>query len=170
MLTKAWESLCSHYCKTFGISGVDLFGADSQSRACYRGRRGRPRSAYPALMVSATLPFLLLASQRVTEMSIDQVADFLQLDEWDMLEATAAAESRLAIDSVFAESFEHFLESLKGNEREQARTVKDHVAMTYQEIGAEMGLCWQRIQQIEKRALRKIRNNPEAITALMEAM
>lgn len=166
----AWESLCSHYCKTFAISGVDLFGADSQSKACYRARRGRPRSAYPALMVSATLPFLLLASQRCTDLTIDQVAECLQLDEWDTLEAAATAESRLATDPVFAATFEHFFDSLNGGEREQARTVKENVAMTYEEIAAELGLCWQRVQQIEKRALSKLRDNPEVIAALMEAM
>lgn len=42
-------------------------------------------------------------------------------------------------------------------------------AMTYQEIGARLGICWQRVQQIEQGALAKIRNNPELMAALMGA-
>lgn len=171
MKRTAWEALCAHYCKTYGIAGVDLFGADAQARKCYRARGpGRPALRYPGLIVSQTLPFLLLASQRVTHMTIDQVAKCLQLDEWETLEAAAIAESRLATDPDFAATFEAFLDALNGERREQARTVQEHVAMTYEEIAAELGLARQRVQQIEKEALQKLRDNPQVMAALMEAM
>lgn len=168
MKLTAWESLCVHYCKTFGISGADLFGADTESKRCYRPRRGRPRSAYPALMVSATLPFLLLASQRLTEMPIDKIAQCLKLDEWDMLEVAATAESRLATDPEFAATFEQFLDAASA-ERAQAYTVKQSVEMTFEEIAAELGICRQRVQQHYERALEKLRANPEVLAILMGA-
>jgi hypothetical protein len=98
----AWESLCVHYCWTYGLNGSDLFGADEE-RSCYRRRGPGPRAAqYPSLLVATTLPFLLLASQRVTDLPIDWIARCLQLDEWDALESLTEAEERLRTDAAFA--------------------------------------------------------------------
>lgn len=168
----AWESLCVHYCLTYGVDGKHLFEADKQSAAGCSRRRGpgRPPRKYPTTLIAATLPFLLLASQRLTELPIDWIAGCLKLDEWDALEALADAEKRLNTDQLFADAFQEFFDSYRGDERAQAHTVKKFVAMTYEEIGAKIGLSWQRVQQIEKEALEKLRADPVALAMLMEAM
>ncbi len=170
MNTTAFESLVAHYCVTYGVNGTELFGADKKSGKGFRRRGPGPRARlFPSMLLASTLPFLLLASQRVTDLPVDWVAKCLKLDEWDALEKIAETERRLAEDQGFAEKFQEFLNSYEAQERAQAYTVKRAVEMTYEQIAAEMGLCWQRIQQIEKEALEKLRSNPEALAMLMEA-
>jgi DNA-directed RNA polymerase specialized sigma24 family protein len=113
----------------------------------------------------APLAFLLLASQRRTEKPIDEIAARLEMDEWELLAALRAAEIRLLRNGAFARRFSEFLEEFDGEERAQAVTVQDGFAMTYEEIGLELGIAWQRAQQIEQEALAKLRKRIEQYLA-----
>lgn len=152
--------LCEKVCDSYGFSGGELERADRKKSYCYRSRGpGRPRNEtrYPGLFVTAFLPLLLVASQRRTALTIDQVAKILDLDEWDALSLAVKAEGRLAADPDFALALESLLSDFDGEQRAQSSTY-DH-AMTYEEVAAEMGISWQRVQQIEKRAFRKLRDS-----------
>ncbi len=117
----------------------------------------------------APLSFLLLASQRRTDMDIGEVGAEVGIDPWEALAAARAAELRLS-GRQFAKRFNEFLDGFDDLEgREQATTVQDGFAMTYEEIGLRLGISWQRVQQIEQGALAKLRKNPRALKLLMEA-
>jgi DNA-directed RNA polymerase specialized sigma24 family protein len=117
----------------------------------------------------ADFEFLLLTAQRRTAMDVSEVAEALGLDQWEVLALLRAAEIRLKRSRGFAARFTEFLDKFDGGEREQAVTVQDGYAMTYEEIGLELGCAWQRVQQIEQEALAKLRSNPKALKLLMEA-
>lgn len=171
MKTAAFEALVQHYCNTYQVNGKELLGADKASRSCFRRSGPGPKARqFPSVMVASTLPFLLLASQRLTDLPIDWVAKCLKLSEWDALEKILDTEKRLAEDQDFSDQFQEFLDSYRPPDRAQACTVQKSVAMTYEEIAPVIGVCWQRVQQIEKEALAKLRGNPRAIEMLMEAM
>lgn len=158
----AWDKLTTHVCNSFGLLADDLTGTDRVSRGAWRAiGPGAPskQTRFPVLFARAAAPMYLLASQRVTGLTVESVAKLLQVDELDAVVALIAAEHRLASDAEFAAQFEAFLEALD-SKREQA-TNYTH-AMTYEEIAAELGVCWQYVQQVEKRALAKLRDNPEA--------
>jgi hypothetical protein len=166
----AFSDLCVGYCRVFGLTFDDIFLADARSANCRRRLGpGRPsnHSRYPSLIVSRTLAFLLLASQRRTELTIDTIAKVLGLDEWDTLQMTTEAESRLATDSDFALRFEAFLE-LMDERRKQACTYTN--SMTYEQVGAALDppISWQRVQQIEAKALAKLRAHGDVIALMKE--
>lgn len=119
--------------------------------------------------------YLLLAAQRKTNAMIDEVAAAWGLDEWEALAALKDSELRLVDDREFTRGFKKFLrgfdlylEDLGVGTREQAFTVADGYAMTYEEIGEKLGISWQRVQQIEQEALEKIRKDPKLMATLME--
>jgi len=129
------------------------------------------------------MAFLYLATQRRTNATLDEFALYLQRPVTDVAADLRAYGQRLAGSSGFARDFQKFLfgfdmylEELKASgeedavaSREQADDYGDSFEMTYEEIGARMGLSWQRVQQLEQSALVKLRGNPEALAALREA-
>lgn len=126
--------------------------------------------------VGGLFEYLLLASQRKTNALIDEVAKTWGLDEWAALIALKRAEVKLVDDQEYTRGFKRFLrgfdvylEETGVATREQAYTVQDGYAMTYEEIGEKLGISWQRVQQIEQEALEKLRKDPKLLAALMEA-
>jgi len=115
------------------------------------------------------ISFVLLAAGRRTQADVEEIAEALDLDPWEVVIATQAAEDKLARRPEFAREFSRFLDGFEGDQREQAVTVQDNYAMTYEEIGEKMGIAWQRVQQIEQEALAKLRADPKALRMLMEA-
>lgn len=129
------------------------------------------------------IEFLYLATQRRTNTTLAEFALYLGRSDVDVADDMIAAGKRLAEQRSFARRFNQFLtgfdfylEELKsqGEEeavasREQADDYGDNFEMTYEEIGARMGLSWQRVQQLEQSGLAKLRANPEALAALRGA-
>lgn len=159
MRTTAWDNVCNHVCMSFGMHRHHLDQADKRRHHCWKQRRpGRPslQHGFPTLVAGLALEWLYLASQRATDLDISEVAKLLGLDEWDAASTLLDAEQRLAADQDYAVAFTEFLDSLD-DRREQSRAYDR--AMTYEEIGNELGLSWQRVQQIEAKALAKLRKS-----------
>lgn len=112
--------------------------------------------------------FLFLAGARRVDMTLEQMAKSLELDVWDCLSLYQRAEARLRRQGQYARRFRAFLAGFDAGEREQAATVQECIAKTYEEIALELGCNWQRVQQIEHEALEKLRKNPKALELLME--
>lgn len=138
---------------------------------------------YFLTMERPIMAMLYLATQRRTNTTTEELALYLDRPD-DAVEADMHTYGRrLANSPGFARDFQKFLagfdlylEDLKwhGQEeavasREQADDYGDNFEMTYEEIGARMGLSWQRVQQLEQSALAKLRDNPEALAALRGA-
>lgn len=138
---------------------------------------------YFASLENPDIRHLYLAVQRRTNSSIAELALYLGRSANDLWSDMWECGKRLADSKRFARSFEKFLEGFdlyledlkfQGQDeavasREQADDYGQCFEMTYEEIGARMGLSWQRVQQLEQSGLAKLRANPEAFAALRGA-